>query len=144
MNSLKILNTYEQISKEVAIYSTIAFAGLIFIIKNVINRKKVNKEINTKYINTILSRNKLFFQKLSLEIKVEAKTISINLLDDIKTDKLIKMNKYVEDLYLKCEMDQENSEKETEDKKVSSKNEKIFCYLLKNVSQMITHKNNHG
>jgi hypothetical protein len=140
---MNALNVLEFISKEIILISSVTCAGFILIVKIIFGRKRTNKRILSKNMKRMLMRTKLFFHSFKNGIQIEPRSIHINNSEEIKIDKVNKMKIYVENLYAKCEKDSINSQKENEDKKISSKNDKIFCYLLKNVSEMIVQPKNN-
>lgn len=140
MNALNIL---EFISKEIIIISSVTCAGFILIVKIIFGRKRTNKMILTKNMKRMLMRTKLFFHSFKNCVQIEPRSIHVNNSEEIKINKVNKMKMYVDNLYAECEKGSINSQIENENKKISSKNDKIFCYLLKNVSDMMIQPKNN-
>ena len=141
---MNYLNFVENISKEIALYSTIAIAGFIFIIKIFKSYKNKKKQILKKNMILMLMRNKLYFINLNKEILTFKSTnLDKNDFVDIKSDKINNMQQYVKSLSTKCEIENESFEKEkNEEIKISTQKEKLFCYFLKNISQLISKDKN--
>ena len=141
MNFLKFV---ENINKELAIFSTIAIAGFIVIIKIFKSYRNKSKKILNRNMILLLMRNKLYFINLNrATITFESKNLDTKNFVDYKSEKINNMQQYVQSLCTKCETENESVEKEkNEEIKISTQKEKIFCYFLKNISQLISKDKN--
>jgi len=149
-NKMNVIKTFAEkfISKDIALYSIIAVAGSVFIIKRIFSRKKINKNFYNHNKKKVCRVSKMYFKDLIKRIDVRPRTIH-NKSDEnlIINDKYFKMKQFVQkvaDSFEKTKILEEKDKDKTlcliEDS--GTKKDQIFYYLLNNVSHMITQANN--
>jgi hypothetical protein len=113
------MNIIKIVDKTIVLYTTIALAGFIYISKKLFS-KKVNKNFYNKKKKKTLRRFNILFTTIYKNIEVLSKNE-----DTITSDTIGKLKAF-------CDQ-----EKDTEKIKEKNKKDKIFYYLLQNVSNMI-------
>jgi hypothetical protein len=114
-----ILSLYNKISKEVLLYSLLAFSGIVYL-----SRGLFTKRSKKSFYNRDKKKNIRKFQLLFNDIN---KRVIVRNKDTPTEDKLNKMNAYIEKV-------QQHTEKgDEEEKKLVSRQDKIFFYIFKNV-----------
>ena len=126
-----------KLSNELVIYTTLAIAGIIFFSKNILFKNGEYKTIEKKKKNTLKKFRNFFilFKRKLMPFKIVNRSdIDSNSLNS--EDKYNKIKKIIDQLTREPE-----KVKDEKDNLLDNKKDRIFNYLLNNMSRLIINEN---
>ncbi len=119
------MDIFKIIDKTIVLYSTIAFAGFVYISKRIFT-KKINKKFYNKEKKKMIRKFSILFTSINKNIEVRIKNKG-----EHSAGTIGKLKAFCEKIY------QEKNKDEHDIKEIKSRKDEIFYYLLQNVSKMI-------